>query len=325
MRYREFPPIMFSHHRQQENFISSTLTTRKIYNGVATRLRPEYRNICAVDRGENLMGHAHAAISLEKDTPELADTYEEASVVQFDHGKILIDALRIGPGERVLDIGSGTGRLAQYVAGIVAPTGEVFGIDPLGYRVAIAQSRASTGLSFSVGRAEDLSKFADGQFDVVYLNSVFHWIEDKPRVLREIFRVLKAGGRIGLNTQDPSKPHQSRLLVRAALVRAGVRTDGAVHPSLGVDGETLEALVTAADFNGYRGELRTLVDFHADAETLIRWSASSSFGNFLIGLSDTEQGQVRATLAELLEEKRTPKGIRVERYLHFATAQKPLA
>jgi arsenite methyltransferase len=271
------------------------------------------------------MAKVSAAVSLDNDTRELAHTYEEASVVQFDHGRILIDALNIRPGESVLDVGSGTGRLAEYVAALVAPTGAVAGIDPLAYRVAIAQSRASKGLSFSVGRAEDLSDFGDGQFDVVYLNSVFHWIADKPRVLQEIFRVLKDGGRVGLSTQDPSKPHQSRLLVRAAIARAGLRVDSSAHPSLGVDGDELEALLTTAGFTGYRGELRTLVDFHADAETLIRWSASSAFGNFLIGLSETERDTVRVTLAALLEVNRTPKGIRVERYLHFATARKPAA
>ena len=270
------------------------------------------------------MPNASAAISLDSDTPELAKTYEEASV-QFDHGKGLIDALKIGPGDRVLDIGAGTGRLAEHVARLVAPGGEVVGIDPLPYRVAIAQSRAAKGLSFSVGRSEDLSSFSDGQFDVVYLNSVFHWIEDKPLALAEIFRVLKPGGRIGLNTQDPSKPHQSRALVRAAIAEAGLSVDGSAHPNLGVDGKELEALLAAAGFASFYGELRTLVDFHADAETLIRWSASSAFGNFLTGLSDAERALVRGKLAALVEANRTPRGIRIERYLHFATARKPLS
>jgi arsenite methyltransferase len=271
------------------------------------------------------MPSLNAAISLEYDTPELASTYEEASVVQFDHGKILIDALKIKPGEHVLDIGSGTGPLAEHVAGLVGPGGDVVAIDPLAYRVAIAQSRASDRLRFSVGRAEDLSGFSAGQFDVVYLNSVFHWIDDKPRVLREIFRVLRGGGRVGLNTQDPSKPHQSRVFVRSALAHAGVPIGNEAHPNLGIDGKELEAIFAEAGFVGYRSKLHTLVDFHPDAERVMRWSASSAFGNFLSSLSEAERDRVRASLANLIEVNRTPKGIRLERYLHFATAHKPSA
>jgi SAM-dependent methyltransferase len=267
----------------------------------------------------------NAVISLEYDTPELAQNYEEASIVQFDHGKILIDALKIKPGEHVLDIGSGTGRLAAYVAEHVSDDGAVVGIDPLAYRVAIAQSRASRRLRFSVGRAEDLSEFAPAQFDVVYLNSVFHWIEDKPGVLHGIFRVLKDGGRVGVNTQDPSKPHQSRQFVRSALSLAGLESAAITHPNLGIDGPALEAAFAAAGFVDYQGKLHTIVDFHPDVETLLRWSASSSFGNFLAGLSEAQRNRVRVLLADLIEVNRTPEGIRLERYLHFATAWKPPA
>jgi SAM-dependent methyltransferase len=275
--------------------------------------------------GEIAVARLNTVISLENDTPELAQNYEEASIVQFDHGKILIDALEMRPGEHVLDIGSGTGRLAAYVAELVGTDGAVIGIDPLAYRVAIAQSRASRSLLFSVGRAEDLSAFAPGRFDVVYLNSVFHWIEDKPRVLKQISRVLKDGGRIGLNTQDPSKPHQSRQFVRSALASAGIDTAAVAHPNLGIDGPTLEAAFAEAGFVGYRAKLHTLVDLYPNVETLLRWSASSSFGNFLSGLSDAERDRVRSRLADRIEANRTPQGIRLERYLHFATARKPPA
>jgi hypothetical protein len=81
--------------------------------------------------------------------------------------------------------------------------------------------------------------------------------------------------------------------------------------------------VTRAGFADYRSELRTLVDFHRDAETLLRWSASSAFGNFLYGLSAAEHDRVQTALSALIEVNRTPKGIRLERYLHFATARKP--
>src|SRR5215468_2648094 len=147
-------------------------------------------------------------INLTLDTPELAATYEEVSGhQQFADGKELISALHVSGGERVLDIGAGTGHLAAYVGKIVGSSGGVVAIDPLPLRVEIAQSKAAANFEARVGRAEDLSEFADASFDVVYLNCVFHWVEDKRRALAEIFRVLKSGGRLGLNCQDTDHPH----------------------------------------------------------------------------------------------------------------------
>jgi arsenite methyltransferase len=120
-------------------------------------------------------------ISLEQDTPELARNYETAGIVQFRHGMLLIGPLALKAGEHVLDVGAGTGRLAEFVAGLVGPQGRVIGIDPLASRVDIASLRQSETLTFETGRAEDLSRFDDRQFDAVYLNSVFHWIAEKDR------------------------------------------------------------------------------------------------------------------------------------------------
>ena len=65
------------------------------------------------------MPQPDGVISLEHDTPELARSYDEAGLVQFRHGKFLIGPLAIKSGEHVLDIGTGTGRLAQFVAGLL--------------------------------------------------------------------------------------------------------------------------------------------------------------------------------------------------------------
>ena len=80
------------------------------------------------------------------------------------------------------------------IAERVGPTGKVVGVDPLAERIALARARAP-GIRFEVGQAEDLGVFTDESFDVVCLSAVFHWVEDKPKALAEIRRVLCPGGR----------------------------------------------------------------------------------------------------------------------------------
>src|SRR5262249_1917818 len=216
-------------------------------------------------------------ISTAQDSPELAALYEEVGVHQFEHGKQLIAALSVSCGQHVLDIGAGTGRLAIHVAERVGPSGHVVGIDPLPLRIEIARSKAPGNFEAHVGRAEDLSEFADASFDVVYLNSVFHWVEDKSRALAEIFRVLKPTGRLGLNCHDRRRRQEVRRLIRRALVEVGLEVDHRLaHPSLGVSAGELAVQVTAAGFVQYKGQSRTFVDVFPNIDALMASLRSST-------------------------------------------------
>jgi ubiquinone/menaquinone biosynthesis C-methylase UbiE len=264
-------------------------------------------------------------MALTHDTPELASTYDKTSVHQFEHGKQLISALNIASGERVLDIGTGTGRLAAYVATIVGSSGWVVGMDPLPLRVEIAQSKGAGNFEVRLGRAEDLSQFTDATFDVVYLNSVFHWVEDKPRAVAEIFRVLKADGRLGLTCPDATRPHQIYQFIHCALAAAGAERDCSIA-DLSLTDHELERVVTAAGFVAYESQLRTFVSDFPDVDTLLASLRSASFGNFLADSSDVDHARLRDTLGQLLEPKRLDgESIRLERYMIFATARKPKA
>jgi arsenite methyltransferase len=264
------------------------------------------------------------SVSLALDSEELASTYERVSTRQFDHGKVLIAALDPKPGERVLDIGCGTGRLGDYVAGFVAPTGEVIGLDPLPLRIDIA-ARKNPRFKASVGRAEDLSRFSADSFDVAYMNSVFHWIEDKPRAIGEVRRVLKSGGRFGVNSADAARPHQSAALVRDAALEEGLshsKVASALGTNYRVGEQVLGELLRDAGFVDVRLERHTFVDTLDGVDDLFAWSQSSSFGNFLSDLEADERDRVRARSSLQLEALRTPDGIKLERYLVFATGRR---
>src|SRR5229473_4240462 len=89
--------------------------------------------------------------SLLLDNSELARDYDRISATrQFQSGKRLVADLSIKPGEHVLDVGCGTGLLAEHIADLVGSTGYVLGVDPLPLRIELAQAKARPTLEFKV-------------------------------------------------------------------------------------------------------------------------------------------------------------------------------
>ena len=107
-----------------------------------------------------------------------------------------------GPGDRVLEIGSGTGRHAVQVARWIGPTGtlDVFDIqqDMLDSVMRRAGNEGITNVVPSRGEAGEQLPYADGCFDAAYLVTVLGEIPDADVALRELRRVLRPGGRLAV-------------------------------------------------------------------------------------------------------------------------------
>lgn len=106
------------------------------------------------------------------------------------------------PGERVLDLGSGGGIDVLLSAKRVGPAGRAFGLDMTDEMLALAQRNAAeagaSNVEFLKGQIEAIPMPA-ASIDVVISNCVVNLAADKTAVFREISRVLRPGGRIGIS------------------------------------------------------------------------------------------------------------------------------
>ncbi len=261
------------------------------------------------------------------DNRHLAETYDRLSDTQFESGKELVRHLGPLEGARVLDVGCGTGRLAQWIADLVGPSGSVIGIDPLPERISIARAHAS-GIRFEVGQAEDLSAFADESFDAASMSSVFHWVGDKPKALAEIRRVLRPGGRIGLTTLSRElstvgtlNEVLNPLLQRAPYAgRLGVPDTSVVTPT-----QTMTDLISTVLESGLELEklhVTPRIWVLANGEEVLEFLESSSFGNFLRVVPEELRGALRADLAEAFDARKGPDGILIRTWITLLVASR---
>jgi SAM-dependent methyltransferase len=103
------------------------------------------------------------------------------------------------PGETVLDLGSGAGMDAFLAARAVGPTGRVIGVDMTPEMLEKARANAVragvTNVEFRLGEIEHLP-VPDASVDIIISNCVINLSPEKDQVFREVFRVLRPGGRM---------------------------------------------------------------------------------------------------------------------------------
>jgi SAM-dependent methyltransferase len=114
------------------------------------------------------------------------------------------DQLRLGHGQRLLDVGCGLGDAALTLAQELGDDGELVGIDTSTEMLGAARGRArdaTCSVRFSVGDAGALEEPND-YFDVVRCERTLQWLADPAAAVTEMIRVLRPGGRVSLIDTD---------------------------------------------------------------------------------------------------------------------------
>jgi trans-aconitate methyltransferase len=151
-----------------------------------------------------------------------ASRYHRLSDPQLGWGRKVVDRLAAAPGERILDLGCGTGRLTAEIG---SASTFVVGLDR-----SIAMLSEASGAEASLNgprrayvRGDGAALPFAGAFDAVFSAATFHWIPDHERLFASIYAALKPGGR--LVAQCGGGPNLKRLLDRthALMTRAPYR------------------------------------------------------------------------------------------------------
>lgn len=118
-----------------------------------------------------------------------AESYDRKHAFVFEYGEGVLSLLAPQPGERILDVGCGTGHLTSRIA---ASGARVIGIDSSAEMIEAARA-GYPGIEFLLADAADFS-FAE-PFDAVFSNAALHWVERAEDAVVCMSRALKDGGR----------------------------------------------------------------------------------------------------------------------------------
>ena len=183
----------------------------------------------------------------------ITDSYDERSK-DYDnsewHRGLALQTVDYDPpekGQKVLDIGTGTGTIAFYAADLVGPEGSVTAIDISKGMLAKSQEKLANtnfkNLQFEYGDAENL-RFNANSFDRIYCSSAYFWMSHPQAVLRHWLELLKPGGIVGFNAW-PDNSFIWGAGRRRALKKYGI--DFLIHQATG----TLQKCEQMLELAGY--------------------------------------------------------------------------
>ncbi|PLZ89758.1 hypothetical protein CEN44_12345 [Fischerella muscicola CCMEE 5323] len=152
---------------------------------------------------------------------DAAERYEQILVptILGPAARALVEFAALQAGEAVLDVGCGTGAAARCAAEKVGPAGRVAAVDVNAGMIDVAQSLppvAGATIEWFANSAYELP-FAEVEFTAVLCAQTLQFLDDRPRALAEMYRVLKPGGPVVVTAWGPPERCEFLTAVMPAL------------------------------------------------------------------------------------------------------------
>ena len=224
-----------------------------------------------------------------------AELYDDKHAFVFQYGESVLELLDIKPGERILDLGCGTGHLTHEIKNNGA---NVVGIDASAEMVEKA-AKAYPDVDFKVADATDFH--FEEKFDAVFSNATLHWVHKADEAIKCVYDSLKPGGRFVAEMGGKDNMKHMIAATQQVLEQHGqhklAQRKAWYFPSLGEYTGKLE-----------KAGFRVTFAMHFDRPTLLQDGRTgvskwlNMFGDtFFEGIEETEKQQILAEITNLLE------------------------
>lgn len=253
------------------------------------------------------------------------DSYEQYQVPSVFEplARMFLARMALRPGERVLDVACGTGIVARLAAPLLGPAGSIIGTDLNAGMLEVARRHQPSGGAHVEWRQGDAMAlpFPDAGFDVVLCQQGLQFFPERAGALREMRRVLRPGGRVGLCVWRGIEHSPCHLAIAAAL-RRHLGPDLAARfeaPFDFGDGEALRDAMAAAGFRDIVIEVATVTRrLLPPAESIPGLLASTPIGPDVAALDGGTRDAIIAEAAEALTAYHDARGMTVPQPTHIA-------
>jgi ubiquinone/menaquinone biosynthesis C-methylase UbiE len=253
-----------------------------------------------------------------------AERYERW-VVPFVGGPMappLLDLADLQPGERVLDLATGTGMLARLAARRVTPDGAVTGLDLNDEMLKAARELPlppGLKIEWRQGSAQALP-FDDGAFDVVLCQQAFQFFPNRMAALHQMRRVLGSSGRVALSVFTGPSPYF--MAMRDAVARH-VSAEAARGSAAGfslADAEEFGSLLKAAGFhNVLVHQVQLTLRLPAPDEFVLQHLSAMPLAEGVARVSNEARAALVADMTEAMSAYVDGYGLAVPQEINVAT------